>query len=412
MPMRLLLDAGASVNASLGNGWTALTAAAYFGQPGATQLLLAAHAEPNIQASDDGATPTMVAAQQGFVGIVHQLLAAGAQVNAATSTGWNALMLAARRGHHDMVQVLLGAGADVNAMAENGATAMTVAEEHGHQRILQLLSGAHQQQHHTAAMHSPTTLRTSQFKQLYKGCAEPNAHAILMAAEALVRQFTARSATVAEAETAALCAQIRDHLTVGAMSSHLAMAAMALRLWTCPMTVQGFELCSMLNDSLRRDVQPSIEHAVTLTVAINLYLKANTRQQWPRDGFCFRGGGLPAQYRGFFVVGKRYRTPAFVASSFKREVAMGFIQRIRCGEPVLWTLRFGHGCKHVAFVDRNLSAATQAEYEFLVAPYTAFEVRSVTWAEPPTMECPHQITLRVATDNRTVPEDLPIAPWS
>ena len=406
--MRLLLDAGANVNAPVRNEWTALTAAAYYGQTGAAQLLLAANADPNVQSSDGCATPMIVAAQHGFVGIVHSLLAAGAQVNTSTPQGWNALMLAASRGHLDMVQLLLSAGTDVNATAENGATVTTVAESSGQWQIVQMLRGVHPQ----ALTTSSSTLQTSQFKQLYRGYAEPNPHAILMAAERLVRLFTARSAAVDEEATAALCAQIRDHLAVGLVSSHLALAAMALRLWTCPVTVQGVELCSMLNDALRRDVQPGIQYAVTLTEAINFYLKAKTQQQWPQDGVCFRGGGLPAEHRGFFFVGRRYRAPAFVASSFKQEVAMGFIQRIKCGEPILWTLRFGRGCKHVAFVAHNLSAATQAEYEFLVAPYTAFEVESVMWADPPTIQCPHQIVLRVALDNMIEPEDLPLAPWN
>ena len=258
----------------------------------------------------------------------------------------------------------------------------------------------------------PATLQTSRFKQLYSDRAAPNSYAILAAAEDLVRRFTARSVTMNETATAALCTQIRDHLTWQAMSSDLNMAAMALRLWTCPITVQGTELCSMLNDALRRDVMPAIESAVILTAAINVYLLANTQQQWPTNGLCFRGGGLPAEHRGFFVVGRRYRAPAFVASSFRQEIAQRFIQRITCGEPVLWALQFDRGCRHVAFVDRSISATTQNEYEFLVAPYTAFEVESVRWANPATTESPHRIILRVAIDNKNEPEDLPLAPWT
>ena len=80
--VKMLLDAGANV-AAVSDGWTALTAAVYFGQPGATEALLAANADPNVQASD-GTAPILVAAQQGFIGIVSNLLDAGANASMAT----------------------------------------------------------------------------------------------------------------------------------------------------------------------------------------------------------------------------------------------------------------------------------------------------------------------------------------
>ena len=116
-------------------------------------------------------------------------------------------------------------------------------------------------------------------------------------------------------------------------------------------------------------------------------------------------------YRAFFVVGKRYRAPAFVASSFSLDVAKRFMAR-QSNEPILWVLCFDRRCKHVSFIARSLSTALQAEYEFLVAPYTAFEVLAVTWAEHPSLDDPHRITLRVAADNRLEPEELPLTPWT
>ena len=55
----------------------------------------------------------------------------------------------------------------------------------------------------------------------------------------------------------------------------------------------------------------------------------------------------------------------------------------------------------------------QGEDEFLFSAYSAFEVVRVHWSPTPQNRLlPHEITLRAFPDNLTVPEDMPLAPWS
>lgn len=408
----MLIHATANVNATNIGNWTALTKAAYSGHTQAVRLLLSKRADVNVAAMDDGVTPLTVSAQDGFLAIVQELVAASADVNALTRDRWTALILASRNGHRDVVQVLLAALADISAET-GGETALTQATKYGHQQVVQMLRDAGGAQVAAANVSSnavvQVTFSTSAFKQWYGHRAPPNAHAIVVSASNLVRRFAARALAPDDARITSFCRQIEDHLTCDAMTRP---ELMALRLWTCPVLVQGTELCFMLNDALRRDhLSPAIDAAVTLTAAINTYLVANTHEHWPPNGHCFRGGGLPTVHRAFFVVGKRYRAPAFVASSFSLDVAKRFMAR-QSNEPILWVLCFDRRCKHVAFIARSLSTALQAEYEFLVAPYTAFEVLAVTWAEHPSLDNPHHITLRVAADNRMESEDLPLTPWT
>ncbi len=55
------------------------------------------------------------AAKKGQNGVVEQLLAAGADINAKDDSGETALHCAARAGHSKIVRVLIAKGADVNA---------------------------------------------------------------------------------------------------------------------------------------------------------------------------------------------------------------------------------------------------------------------------------------------------------
>ena len=57
-----------------------------------------------------------------------------------------------------------------------------------------------------------------------------------------------------------------------------------------------------------------------------LLAKATTPEQWrfPPDGITYRGGKLPDEHRAFYTVGKKYRVPGFLASTFSRDVAVEF----------------------------------------------------------------------------------------
>ena len=73
------------------------------------------------------ACPLCGASEEGDLGEVKRLLAAGADVNAVTGGGNTALMRVARRTNHGIVRLLLEAGANVNAVNNNGETALMSA---------------------------------------------------------------------------------------------------------------------------------------------------------------------------------------------------------------------------------------------------------------------------------------------
>ena len=72
--------------------------------------LLAAGAQRDPQ-SNSGWTPLIVAAINGHTEIVKSLLAAGANINAKDEDDWTPLMQAAHNGHTETVKLLLKAGA-------------------------------------------------------------------------------------------------------------------------------------------------------------------------------------------------------------------------------------------------------------------------------------------------------------
>ena len=76
----------------------------------------------------------------------------------------------------------------------------------------------------------------------------------------------------------------------------------------------------------------------------------------------------------------------------------------------LWRVRIDpeRKCGHVNLVRKT---NVQGEEEYLFAPYSAFEVLSVSWNAGTDAE-PHVIELLAAVDNKAEPEDLPLAPWS
>ena len=71
----------------------------------------------------------MLAAQNGYLEIVRELIKAKAQVNAANHKGFTALMCAVIEGHIPCVQLLLQAGADRKHKNHAGQTAYDFAQQ-------------------------------------------------------------------------------------------------------------------------------------------------------------------------------------------------------------------------------------------------------------------------------------------
>ena len=56
--------------------------------------------------------------------------------------------------------------------------------------------------------------------------------------------------------------------------------------------------------------------------------------------FVVRGGGFDSRYRGFFAQGRKFRQPAYLATSFSEKVAREFIAERGGSDCVLWRVRF------------------------------------------------------------------------
>ena len=192
---------------------------------------------------------------------------------------------------------------------------------------------------------------------------------------------------------------------------------MMQRMWTSALRLRDREFCFILNSAVRGDAAALADATAALSRGINtLCVTAGTLRgeavavTHPPNNVCLRGGGFDDKYRGFFVQGRKFRQPAFLATSFSEQVARKFIGWSSMPVKCLWRVRIDpeRKCGHVNLVRKT---NVQGEEEYLFAPYSAFEVLSVSWNAGTDAE-PHVIELLAAVDNKAEPEDLPLAPWS
>ncbi|KAI4828895.1 hypothetical protein KUCAC02_022966 [Chaenocephalus aceratus] len=168
--VKLLFEFGASTEFQTKNGGTALTVASQYGHSKVVETLLKNGANVHDQlyvshifsllfvssrcqyfclsetwclrctpcprswnpATQDGATPLFLAAQEGHVTVIRQLLSTGAK------DGTAALWMAAQMGHSEVVRVLLLRGADRDA-DRDGSTALFKAALKGHNSVIEEL---------------------------------------------------------------------------------------------------------------------------------------------------------------------------------------------------------------------------------------------------------------------------------
>ena len=126
-------------------GWTPLHAAVAEGDLEALKALLAAGADPNAEALDDGiplGTSLHLAAENGNLEFVRVLLAAGADLDARDGDGATPLHLAAAHGHPELVQALLAAGAAPRALDGDLQTPLHEAATNGSPESVQALLAA------------------------------------------------------------------------------------------------------------------------------------------------------------------------------------------------------------------------------------------------------------------------------
>ena len=145
--VQVLLAARADVHARNNAGWSPLGFASRNGHPAVVEALLTAGADVDGHIGDDDETALTVASGNdgnGYLAVVRVLLAASANVNAGSHSGWTALMRASDVAReHGIVQVLLAASADVNARTnDKGWTALMRASYRGHLEIVLALLAA------------------------------------------------------------------------------------------------------------------------------------------------------------------------------------------------------------------------------------------------------------------------------
>ena len=107
------------------------------------------------------------------------------------------------------------------------------------------------------------------------------------------------------------------------------MAESAVLIWTSAkrLTLQPgttIEFCSLLNRILREHDPDLLPSACVVVRGINLLCvmrRDETKLLYPPAGESHRGGGLPLHHLPFFVVGKKFRVPMFLATSFDEDVA-------------------------------------------------------------------------------------------
>lgn len=147
--VRLLLDAGADVNAreGFGNthlhvfGWSPLHVACKYGCTPIAQLLLDNSADVNAlgEASE---TPLHVACLNGHLDLVRLLLEKGADVNARDVHDWTPLHYVCNRtlSNIEVILTLLSHGADVEARTANAqSTPIDFACGYGHVDVVKIL---------------------------------------------------------------------------------------------------------------------------------------------------------------------------------------------------------------------------------------------------------------------------------
>jgi hypothetical protein len=119
----------------------------------------------------------------------------------------------------------------------------------------------------------------------------------------------------------------------------------ASRIWTSTQKLQGagvdkafnVEFCSLLNRALRDDDAQLMPHLVVIVRAINalcIVRRESASLKFPPNAVSHRGGALPHKHHHFFTVGKKYRVPMYLATSFSEDKAYEFWCLALCFPPL------------------------------------------------------------------------------
>jgi serine/threonine protein kinase len=281
----------------------------------------------------------------------------------------------------------------------------------------------------------PTTLAISNFKRAYDEAGRiPITHAtqVFGSLVTFVHTYCKVHGLISDAQQVAASAFVEKlQRDISKRHKKRALAAMvgevgdnAELLWTSAEKFGGMgkqhekEFCALLNAAIRSDDARLMPCTAALVRAINALCVAGrqgeARAEFPPNGCTFRGTAFSNEHRPFFVPGRKYRAPGFVATSFDEATALKFAFRNGpdLGKPaVLWEVHVdpagehdrARRCKHVNYVRKSF---VRGEKEYLFTAYSVFTVRRVEWSDPLST-----IVLDAALDNSAEEEDLPLAPW-
>lgn len=142
--VRMLLEAGADVNAADARNGTALSEAIVYSRRDLVKLLLAAGASAEGRVTALAMPYLALAAMRGDVEIARMLVNAKAPVDAPDVSGATPLLWATASDHDDpaMVEFLLSAGAQVNARTKSGDSALDWALRRGETSVVRALRAA------------------------------------------------------------------------------------------------------------------------------------------------------------------------------------------------------------------------------------------------------------------------------
>ena len=136
--MKILINYGANVNASLKNGNSSLHFAVQKENFDMVKLLVDNNAIVDIQ-RNDGLTPLMGAANHNNLEIVKLLVNKGAKINSRKNDGITPLMFAAKNGNYEIVKYLVDNGARLDEKDSEGINALMLAQENNFNEIVDLL---------------------------------------------------------------------------------------------------------------------------------------------------------------------------------------------------------------------------------------------------------------------------------
>ena len=122
------------------DGFTPLSLAVFFGHPETVDALLAAGAEVNAASRETmKLTPLASAMATAQIEIAKTLIEHGANVNAKAASDLTPLHTAAARGNIEAAKLLLKNGADINATTTDGKKPLVYAEERNHPEMVAFL---------------------------------------------------------------------------------------------------------------------------------------------------------------------------------------------------------------------------------------------------------------------------------